>query len=175
MRTLIGNSEIKSMITYEDIKNAAVESDQKILDCLVRFRKIGINFVNAYIDSLQMKGKKTFVNFSGEEQKIVCVGLIEDNTFREKFIKSISLSDDFKMHFYVRTIVNASNLTAPWIAIKCVIFREEDREFIEIMSVEETSSKICRILDVNTLDSYADASEALKANVLNAIRSSTPF
>ncbi|HGJ5884362.1 hypothetical protein [Arsenophonus sp.] len=171
MRFLIGYSEHTSMITYEDIKKAAIELERKKEDCLYKCGKIIENFIEAYERSLAISGSPTFINASGNDERIVTLGVIEQNNFREISVNSLSFSEDFKIPFYIKTIVNCSSLHAPWVAIKCFVFREEDQSLIEIVSIEEKSSKVCRIANSHTLDVYNDACKALKAIVLNAIKS----
>ncbi|HGJ5858070.1 hypothetical protein, partial [Arsenophonus nasoniae] len=156
MRFLIGYSEYKSMITYEDIKKAAIESERKKEDCLYRFREIIENFIEAYERSLAISGNPTFINASGKDERIVALGLIAQNNFREISVNTLSFSEDFKIPFYIKTIVNCASLHAPWVAIKCFVFRNDGQNFIEIVSIEEKSSKVCRIADSHTLDVYND-------------------
>ncbi|HGJ5863842.1 MAG TPA: hypothetical protein ACHBZ9_07740 [Arsenophonus nasoniae] len=175
MRFLIGYSEYKSMITYEDIKKAAIESERKKEDCLYRFIEIIENFIEAYERSLAISGNPTFINASVNYERIVTLGVIEHNNFREISANFLSFPEDFKIPFYIKTIVNCASLHAPWVAIKCFIFRKDGKNFIRIVFIEEKSAKVCRIPDSHTLDVYNDVCEALKAIVLNTIKSSTPL
>ncbi|HGJ5881658.1 MAG TPA: hypothetical protein ACHBZ9_22140, partial [Arsenophonus nasoniae] len=104
-----------------------------------------------------------FINAYGNDERIVTLGVIEQNNFREISVNSLSFSEDFKIHFYIKTIVNCSSVHAPWVAIKCFVFRKDGKNFIKIVSIEEKSAKVCRIPDSHTLDVYNDVCEALKA------------
>lgn len=174
MRYLTGHYEIKQMITYEDIQKAAIEVENKRVDYLDKYRAMIANFLMAFEESLGISNKKKFRNFEGQEQNLVTLGIFEQDEFKFRPAYAMDFSPDYTVPFYVKIVVDTTDPSAPWIAVKCSILRRDGRDCVSIHAPNE-EPKICRIADGDTLDRYSVAAETLKSTILNLIKTETPF
>lgn len=172
MQVLTGHSEIKSMITYTDIQKAASEKEAKCDDFLEKYRVMIADFLKAYEESLQLPNNGKY-RHDGIEKNIVTLGLKENDEFKFRPAYAMDFDRDYTIPFYIKTVVDVSDPVPPWVALKCVISRRDDRDWIEIGSGSD--KKLCRIMLGDTPDKYTEATEALKSALIHAIVSENPF
>ncbi|PHM47148.1 hypothetical protein [Xenorhabdus miraniensis] len=172
MHTLLGYSEINTMITYEDLQNAAEEASEKKFSHAEILRKCVGNFIEYYHQSLAIAANPTFCNHKGEEMQIITLGVSEHNVFKEKYLHELKLSDDFTLSFMLKTVIAMKGVHHTWIASPITISMNSD--VVTFTFNDNSETKSCRIPQGNTLAIYSEAADMLKMITMNIIKQTAP-
>ncbi|ETS31078.1 hypothetical protein BB987_09205 [Photorhabdus temperata] len=171
MSVLFGYSEIKTMITYEDLQKTAEEANEKRFTHAEILRGCISHFIEQYEQSLAIVDR-TFRDHKGQQEKIVTLGINENGIFKEKHLHELKLSDDFSLSFVIKTVITTKDPQSTWIASPITISRQSGVVTFVFTGSSETAS--CRIPQGNLLTVYSEAAETLKLMTMDLIKQTAP-
>lgn len=172
MGYLIGYSESRLMITYEELQIEAKEAANKRFEYLELLRRHANGFIEHYIQSLGVAGNPTFSGWDGKTEKIVSVGDVDNGKFVEKYLHEFGLKENFEIKFLLKTTINTSSPQNQWVIVPVVISSIKGKTLFVIGSGD--TAKSCNIPEGNTLAIYKEAAEALKVLLIDIIKSTAP-
>ncbi|KLU14265.1 MULTISPECIES: hypothetical protein [Xenorhabdus] len=171
MSVLLGYSETKTMITYEDLQKTAEEANEKRFTHAEMLRQSIRNFIEHYRHSLAI-ADPMFRGHNGQQEKIVTLGINDNGVFREKYLHELKLSDDFSLSFHIRTIITTKDPQSTWVTSPITVSRQS--EVVTFAFTDDTETISCRIPQGNLLSVYDEAVDTLKLLILNLIKQMAP-